>query len=225
MTGRSLLADAPQPPPPLLLRANAPATFRPPSNLRAPSPQNKPTNNGDADGRVFCTPVMVSVAKNFEAPIKLLFPRTSLRAAYAAGAAPQFAMLGLGDIVLPGLFVALCLRYDAERRFKSAYFQVVFWAYCGGVAATILVMNVFKAAQPALLYIVPATLGAAAGAAALRGELRAVWDWEEAPPEGGSEDGGEGSEDKTGGGSGKAAAAVKKAAAGGGGRGKAKKVE
>lgn len=108
---------------------------------------------------VFCTPVMVSVAKNFEAPIKLLFPRSSLRAAALAGEKAQFAMLGLGDIVLPGLFVALCLRYDASRKFGTAYFQTVFWAYCGGVGATIFVMNVFKAAQPALLYIVPSVRG------------------------------------------------------------------
>jgi hypothetical protein len=113
---------------------------------------------------VFCTPVMVSVAKNFEAPIKLLFPRSSLRAAALAGEKAQFAMLGLGDIVLPGLFVALCLRFDAQRQFRSSYFQTVFWAYCGGVAATIVVMNVFKAAQPALLYIVPAVRTAPRGA-------------------------------------------------------------
>lgn len=129
---------------------------------------------------VFCTPVMVSVAKNFEAPIKLLFPRSSLRAALAAGDKVQFAMLGLGDIVLPGLFVALCLRFDAERKFKSSYFQTVFWAYCFGVGATIFVMNVFKAAQPALLYIVPSVLGAVALHAALRGELKAVYEWQEA---------------------------------------------
>jgi len=118
---------------------------------------------------VFCTPVMVSVAKNFEAPIKLLFPRASLRAALAAGEKAQFAMLGLGDIVLPGLFVALCLRLDSERKFRSSYFQTVFWAYCFGVGATIFVMNVFKAAQPALLYIVPSVLGAVAAHAALKG--------------------------------------------------------
>ncbi|RCV19584.1 hypothetical protein SETIT_3G397500v2 [Setaria italica] len=42
---------------------------------------------------VFFTPVMVSVAKCFDAPIKLLFP--------TADAARPFSMLGLGDIVIP----------------------------------------------------------------------------------------------------------------------------
>ncbi|KAJ6964805.1 signal peptide peptidase-like isoform X2 [Populus alba x Populus x berolinensis] len=43
---------------------------------------------------VFFTPVMVSVAKSFDAPIKLLFP--------TADTARPFSMLGLGDIVIPG---------------------------------------------------------------------------------------------------------------------------
>lgn len=39
---------------------------------------------------------MVTVAKSFDAPIKLLFPRK-------IPPAPQdFSMLGLGDIVIPG---------------------------------------------------------------------------------------------------------------------------
>ena len=65
---------------------------------------------------VFGTPVMVTVAKSLDAPIKLLFPR----AGAAAGESP-FAMLGLGDIVIPGIFVALCLRYDAKH--GSRYFR------------------------------------------------------------------------------------------------------
>jgi minor histocompatibility antigen H13 len=147
---------------------------------------------------VFCTPVMVSVARNFEAPIKLLFPRISLGAirkataaaakaaaakagaAAPASAASHFAMLGLGDIVIPGLFVALMLRHDVERRFASSYFPTAFWAYVGGVATTIVVMNVFKAAQPALLYIVPSVLGALAAHSALKGEFWALFRWKEA---------------------------------------------
>ena len=34
-----------------------------------------------------------------------------------------FSMLGLGDIVIPGIFVALILRYDAKLKFTSAYFR------------------------------------------------------------------------------------------------------
>ena len=39
---------------------------------------------------------MVSVAKSFDAPIKLVFPKNIFASEY------QFSMLGLGDIVIPG---------------------------------------------------------------------------------------------------------------------------
>lgn len=44
---------------------------------------------------VFFTPVMVTVAKNIDGPIKLLFPATMEW--------KNFNMLGLGDIVIPGM--------------------------------------------------------------------------------------------------------------------------
>ncbi|KAG5517395.1 hypothetical protein RHGRI_037967 [Rhododendron griersonianum] len=100
---------------------------------------------------VFFTPVMVSVAKSFDAPIKLLFP--------TADSARPFSMLGLGDIVIPGIFVALALRFDVSRGKKSQYFNSAFLGYAVGVVLTIIVMNWFQAAQPALLYIVPAVIG------------------------------------------------------------------
>ena len=56
---------------------------------------------------VFGTDVMVTVAKSFEAPIKLVFPQDLLENGLAA---KNMAMLGLGDIVIPGIFVALLLR-------------------------------------------------------------------------------------------------------------------
>jgi len=45
---------------------------------------------------------MVDVAKSFEAPIKIVFPKN-------LATASDFTLLGLGDIVLPG-FVAACWR-------------------------------------------------------------------------------------------------------------------
>uniref|UniRef100_A0A803VQE1 Histocompatibility minor 13 n=1 Tax=Ficedula albicollis TaxID=59894 RepID=A0A803VQE1_FICAL len=47
---------------------------------------------------VFGTNVMVTVAKSFEAPIKLVFPQDLLEKGLDAD---NFAMLGLGDIVIP----------------------------------------------------------------------------------------------------------------------------
>ncbi|EAL85824.1 aspartic endopeptidase [Aspergillus fumigatus Af293] len=59
---------------------------------------------------VFYTPLMVTVATKLDVPIKLLFPRPP-----APGEAPDvvsLAMLGLGDIVIPGMMVGLALRFD-----------------------------------------------------------------------------------------------------------------
>ena len=49
-----------------------------------------------------------------------------------------------------------------------------FGSYITGLVATILVMNYAGAAQPALLYIVPAVLGGVLGHALIKGELQQV---------------------------------------------------
>lgn len=56
---------------------------------------------------VFFTPLMVTVATKLDVPIKLLFPRPP-----AAGEEQSLAMLGLGDIVIPGMIIGLALRFD-----------------------------------------------------------------------------------------------------------------
>ena len=85
-----------------------------------------------------------------------------------------FSMLGLGDIVIPGIFVSLALRYDfssyvrrtlkrnpdaspaAGDSYSKPYFLAVMVAYIAGLATTVAVMHIFEAAQPALLYLSPA---------------------------------------------------------------------
>jgi len=52
-------------------------------------------------GMVFYTPLMVTVATSLDVPIKLVFPGPK-----------RGSMLGLGDVVLPGIMMALALRYD-----------------------------------------------------------------------------------------------------------------
>lgn len=109
---------------------------------------------------VFGTDVMVSVAKSFDVPVKLLFPRNII-----SGAAKEFTMLGLGDIVIPGVMVSLCLRFDrhltpeeSSPSYSKYYFNTCFIAYFLGLATTMTVMHTFKAAQPALLYLSPACI-------------------------------------------------------------------
>ncbi|EPQ28174.1 uncharacterized protein PFL1_04501 [Pseudozyma flocculosa PF-1] len=163
---------------------------------------------------VFGTPVMVTVARNFDAPIKIVWPKNildALAALRAGGEVPrlQMTMLGLGDIVIPGVFVALALRYDqtvaAQRtpsigftrsytRFAKPYFAATLLAYVLGLATTMAVMHVFKAAQPALLYLSPACVGAIAITSLVRGEFKEVWAWTE--DDGSEGEGSEGREDE-----------------------------
>jgi len=125
--------------------------------------------------------VMVSVAKNFDAPIKLLFPKSYPVVPDVKG---QFSMLGLGDIVIPGIFVALCARFDERGGCKTA--NIFGWAmggYVFGLGLTVFIMHVFKAAQPALLYIVPALLVFTMVGAQVGGCFSDLWAYSEEVPE------------------------------------------
>jgi minor histocompatibility antigen H13 len=51
---------------------------------------------------VFKTDVMMTVAKGFEAPMKILFPVKGF----------GYGMLGIGDIIVPGFLTSMCLRAD-----------------------------------------------------------------------------------------------------------------
>lgn len=115
---------------------------------------------------VFGTDVMVTVAKSFDAPIKLLFPRS------IDGSMPP-SMLGLGDIVIPGIFVALLLRFDntVSKPLRPFHFTWVLLGYVLGLVATVACMIYFSAAQPALLYLVPSCLGSSLLAGALSGHF------------------------------------------------------
>merc|ERR1719166_53772 len=129
---------------------------------------------------VFGTDVMVTVAKSFEAPIKLVFPQDLLE--NGPMGATNFAMLGLGDIVIPGIFIALLLRYDNSlKRNSNFYFNATFIAYLAGLLLTIFVMHVYKHAQPALLYLVPACLGVPLFLALVRGDIKSMFQYEDHP--------------------------------------------
>ncbi len=131
---------------------------------------------------VFGTDVMVTVAKNLDGPIKLLFPR-SLIPSEETGKI-ELSLLGLGDIVIPGFFLSLLLRFDAENAkmpttkvdiyesFPKPYFYSALIAYFIGLGVTLFVMIYFQAAQPALLYLVPACLGSSFLCAIVRGEVK-----------------------------------------------------
>ncbi len=138
---------------------------------------------------VFGTDVMVTVAKNLDGPIKLLFPRTLVPNEETGKI--ELSLLGLGDIVIPGFFLALLLRFDAANakmptdkvniyeNFPKPYFHSAMIAYFLGLAMTLFIMIQFQAAQPALLYLVPACLGSSFLCGIVRGEVAALLSYSE----------------------------------------------
>jgi len=153
---------------------------------------------------VFYTPVMVSVAKKIEGPVKLMFPK--LKEAieqmrkekgedneYAGKPYDprEYNMIGLGDIVIPGIYVALMLRFDiylykkakkdiAKFGFKNMkYFLVTFIFYNIGIVVTLCSMYFFNHAQPALLYLVPCTLISSTFTALINGDIKTLWKFNE----------------------------------------------
>ena len=56
---------------------------------------------------VYYSDVMMSVAQGFDAPLKIMFPVPGLGA---------YGIIGIGDVVVPGLLVSMCLRYDLIRQ-------------------------------------------------------------------------------------------------------------
>lgn len=197
--------------------------------------------------------VMETVAKKFDGPIKILFPKETLfnvpeswgcaegaqfdvptlingsltlcKAAPGGGriaavlthiftagpAAPEGlkdqSLLGLGDIVLPGLFVALLLRFDATQanadptkgaasEFPKPMFFSNIVCYALGLVVTIIVMNIFKVGQPALLYLVPACVGGSFVVALATGNFKNVLAYSEAPEEDATTEGEESKKDQ-----------------------------
>lgn len=151
---------------------------------------------------IFTTNVMVRVAtREAENPLttlakKLNFPRyhaprLSLPGKIVFPSMHQqgrFSLLGLGDIIMPGLVLCFVLRFESRRRTHHAYstdplsfihrltyFQCSLLGYIAGLITATISSEVFKCAQPALLFLVPFTLIPLLFIAHLKGDLNSMW--------------------------------------------------
>ena len=138
---------------------------------------------------VFGTDVMVTVALSFEAPAKIIFPQSF--EPWKQG------ILGLGDIVIPGIFVGMCLRFDdflhkkslnkpQHRKginifesFPKPFFYTVIVNYLLGLVATAAAMHYMNTAQPALLYLVPFTTVSVGLVALVKGNIKELFAYKE----------------------------------------------
>ena len=106
---------------------------------------------------VFGTEVMVKVATGVKGPIKFVFPKSL--PAPTEYTREFFSMLGLGDVVVPGFFIAFLLAFDAynarkegidtmqSTEWKKPYFHTCMVFYGLALLMTVVVMLVFKHAQ------------------------------------------------------------------------------
>ncbi|XP_038166905.1 signal peptide peptidase-like 2B isoform X3 [Arvicola amphibius] len=86
-----------------------------------------------------------------------------------------FSLLGFGDILVPGLLVAYCHRFDIQVQSSRVYFVACTIAYGLGLLVTFVALVLMQRGQPALLYLVPCTLMTSCTVALWRRELGAFW--------------------------------------------------
>ncbi|KAG1708748.1 hypothetical protein DVH05_022373 [Phytophthora capsici] len=84
------------------------------------------------------------------------------------------SMLGLGDIILPGMLLSFALRFDYARG-STNYFRLMAVGYAVGLALANLAVMVTEMGQPALMYLVPTTLGSLLIASKRNGDFRSMW--------------------------------------------------
>lgn len=111
--------------------------------------------------------VMVAVATGLDIPIKLVMPHLSVD--YPTSAC---SLLGLGDILIPGIFIIFVARFGFEVVNTQIYYRTSILAYALALGTCGASLYIYKAAQPALLYIVPALFAAVIIVGCIRGE----WD-------------------------------------------------
>ncbi|OQU81829.1 signal peptide peptidase-like 2 isoform X1 [Sorghum bicolor] len=91
-----------------------------------------------------------------------------------------YDMIGFGDIIFPGLLVAFSYRFDRATRkgVLNGYFLWLIVGYAVGLFITYLALFLMDGqGQPALLYLVPCTLGVIVILGWLRGELHELWNY------------------------------------------------
>ncbi|OEL20495.1 Signal peptide peptidase-like 3 [Dichanthelium oligosanthes] len=88
-----------------------------------------------------------------------------------------YDMIGFGDILFPGLLVAFSFRFDRThgKDLTDGYFLGLMIGYAFGLSCTYVGLYLMNSGQPALLYLVPSTLGVITLLGAKRGELSQLW--------------------------------------------------
>ncbi|KAJ8755401.1 hypothetical protein K2173_019199 [Erythroxylum novogranatense] len=128
---------------------------------------------------IFHQSVMIAVARGDNSggesiPMLLRIPRL-------ADPWGGYDMIGFGDILFPGLLTSFAYRFDRETRkgLANGYFLWLIIGYGFGLFFTYLGLYLMNGhGQPALLYLVPCTLGLCVILGLIRGELKDLWSYD-----------------------------------------------
>jgi hypothetical protein len=122
---------------------------------------------------IFGKNVMVTIATGLDVPMKIQIPLI-----LGGGGKLQFTLIGLGDIVLPGMLICFLLRYDhtAGSGSKNGYFIAGIIGYTVGLIMCEVIVGTTHIAQPAMIYLVPGTLGSCMALAYKRDEVKLLWE-------------------------------------------------
>ncbi|WOK94869.1 signal peptide peptidase-like 1 [Canna indica] len=136
-------------------------------------------------------PGLQLITKKLELPVKLVFPRNLISGQVNTGTGGgEYMMLGLGDMAIPGMLLALVLCFDHRKTRDMAiplekssskgskYLWCALSGYAIGLVTALSAGILTQSPQPALLYLVPSTLGPVIFISWRRNELRELWDGE-----------------------------------------------
>ncbi|XP_008778838.1 signal peptide peptidase-like 1 isoform X1 [Phoenix dactylifera] len=133
-------------------------------------------------------PGLQLIAKKLELPVKLVFPRNLMGGLIPGSTAGEYIMLGLGDMAIPGMLLALVLCFDHQKHRemdissgtssskRHKYIWYALSGYAVGLITALAAGILSQSPQPALLYLVPSTLGPVIFLSWLRNELRELWE-------------------------------------------------
>lgn len=147
---------------------------------------------------VFNSDIMITVATNLKIPVLLTSP-SGITEKVIDGqnkSTLAFSLLGLGDIVIPGIFIAFCLRFDSfkyyylnqslkynkfDLTFDKTYFITAIISYLVALILCFIALHLSEHAQPALLYISPCLILGVIIRAYFGNELNLIWNYNEDP--------------------------------------------
>ncbi|MED6122960.1 Signal peptide peptidase-like 1 [Stylosanthes scabra] len=133
-------------------------------------------------------PGLQLITKKLELPVKIVFPRNLLGGVVPGETATDFMMLGLGDMAIPGMLLALVLCFDYRKSrdtvnlfelHSSKGHKYIWYAlpgYAIGLVTALAAGVLTHSPQPALLYLVPSTLGPVVAISWIKKELFELWE-------------------------------------------------